>query len=74
MSWFTHAGLRSFDDATDGERRRRLLSADFAANREKNHTGSLSHDTVLMWGGWGGNLTTYLSTLSLSDGSVEEAF
>lgn len=59
VSWFTHAGLRSFDDATDGERRRRLLSADFAANREKNKPRWVSEpqhcaNVGRCSGGWGG--------------------
>lgn len=45
----TDTGLRSFNDATDGERRRRLLSADFAADREKHHTGSQRRDAAVMW-------------------------
>lgn len=62
--------IRSFNDATDGERRRRLLSTNFAADREKQRAGCLSHDGVVTWKQ---SLATYLSTLSLSDGSVEEA-
>lgn len=62
--------IRSFNDATDGERRRRLLSANFAADREKQRAGCLSHYGVVTWKQ---SLATYLSILSLSDGSVEEA-
>lgn len=65
---FTESNHRSFDDATDGERGRGLLSADFAAHRENNTLALRAVKKQRKQ-----SLATYLSTLSLSDGSVEEA-